>query len=287
MLYQNIKKFYLLFRLWSLDVVLGSLAIGVFFTKILNVNMPLWWWFVLPVSVWIIYTADHLLDGFKTEGSDTAIHRHFYHYKNKKRMLIAMTVAVVANILLVSVFASPKIVFRGLALGFIVGLYFLLVHYFKNFRYFFYQKELVIAVIYISGILLGPLTVSNKPLLTWQIIIILVLVLLAWAEGIMASWFDFENDIHDNHISFTTVFGKQKTRYFLIALHILIFVILKINIFFITDIKAFISIIIPAIMNLLLLLILLNPEKMEINDRFRIAGEMVFWIPIIILFSTS
>jgi len=39
--------------------------------------------------------------------------------------------------------------------------------------------------------------------------IIFNLVLLGWAEGIIISRFELEEDIANNHVSFTVLFGKR------------------------------------------------------------------------------
>jgi 4-hydroxybenzoate polyprenyltransferase len=109
------------------------------------------------------------------------------------------------------------------------------------------------------------------------------MVMLAWAEGILASWFDYENDIHDGHRSFTTTFGRKNTRHLLITLHIAIFILLKINLLFTVNLFQFFAIIIEVLMNTALLLMLMLPKSMKINDRYRIFGEMVFWLPGLIL----
>ena len=54
-----------LFQAFSLDVVIGALAVGLFAIKLLLVRPNPWWWLVLALSVWVVYTADHLIDGFQ------------------------------------------------------------------------------------------------------------------------------------------------------------------------------------------------------------------------------
>ena len=212
-------KVWFLFRLWSLDVVAGSMAVGAFFCKILDVRMPLWWWFVLASSVWIMYTVDHLFDGYRIKDTaSTAIFRHYYHATRKTPLLLLVLITSVLTLFLVIRYAPPVLLKRGLALLAIIGLYFLLVNFVRHSKFFLFQKELAIAVIYAAGIAIGPLTFSAGKPETWQVILIVGMILMAWAEGIMASWFDHDNDLHDGHTSFATVFGLQNTKYFLIAL---------------------------------------------------------------------
>jgi 4-hydroxybenzoate polyprenyltransferase len=278
------KRIYLVFRLWSLDVVIGSLAVGGYFVHIFEVSMPKWWWVILPLSVWIIYTTDHLLDGLKTKNINAAIYRHQYHYKNKKLFVKAIISAIIIDILMVIIFLPEKLILRGIVLSFFVAAYLFTVHFINKKRFFYYQKEFVIATVYTIGIILGPITISNKSLTSWQFILVAGIALLTWAEGLLAAWFDYDNDIHDGHVSFATVKGKKTTKYFILFINIFIFVLLKINVLLITNYTQFFAIIIEALMNLILLIMLLSHEKFKYNDRYRILGEMVFWIPGIMIF---
>jgi len=280
----QLSKIYLLFRVWSLDVVLGTLMVGVFVTKNLQVNPTPWYWVILALAVWIIYTTDHLLDGFKGKNMQPVIYRHKYHFNHKLVLFILVITVSVFTLWAGITFLHSEIVLKGILLFTVILFYFLIVHFIQKQNHFFNQKELLIALAYIAGITLAPLVWNNNSLSTHQIITLSVLVLLAWTEGVQASWFDYENDLHDGHSSFTTTFGKQNTRYFLITLHIVIFLLLKVNLFFTDNWIQFGSILIEAIMNLVLLLMILNPSVMAKNERYRILGEMIFWLPGILFF---
>ncbi len=267
-----------------MDVVVGALATGLFTIKILDVNPPVWWWFVLALAVWVVYTVDHLLDGWNTQYKPAVIYRHIYHYRYHKALISLLFLAILIILTILFLYSPAKLIQRGLIISLIVLIYFVAGKFSKKMKRFLFQKELFIAMIYVTGIAVGPVTFSDAPLQSWQVILMISLILLAWAEGVMAAYFDYEKDLHDGHISFATVFGKTATRYFLIALHIFIFIILKINILLISDFRSFAAIMIEMVMNLLLLLILLNPATMQKNDRFRIFGEMIFWLPALIIF---
>jgi len=278
-----IKKGYLLFRILSLDVVIGTLMTGVYISKLLNVSPSGWWYLILASTVWIIYTIDHLLDGLKGKDGQPVIFRHRYHFKHKKVLLVILTGLSVFTLVTGLLFLDKDIVIAGLILFAIIFSFFLIFWFFQKNISFFNQKELFIAIAYVAGITLAPYYWANSSLSTHQIILILVMVMLAWAEGILASWFDYENDIHDGHRSFTTAFGRKNTRYFLITLHIVIFILLKINLLFTVNLFQFFAIIIEVLMNTSLLLMLMFPKSMKIYDRYRIFGEMVFWLPGLIL----
>ena len=74
----NTKSPQPLYQILSLDVVLGAVSVGVFATQLLQVKANPYWWIILAVAVWVIYTFDHLVDGFKKKGEST-IYRHRFH----------------------------------------------------------------------------------------------------------------------------------------------------------------------------------------------------------------
>lgn len=279
---KRLSAFYKLFQSLSLDVVIGVLAVSLFASKLLNVEANPIWLLIISMATWSFYTIDHLIDGFKVKGNST-IFRHSFHYKYRIALLIISFIAGSIAVILGIIYLDYEIIKLGLGFGFIVLIYFTAIYFITNKKTFLLQKELIIACIYIAGIWLAPLVWHQKMPEIFIIIVISVLFLLAWAEGIMASWFDYENDLKENHSSFTILFGKSNTRRFLIVFHILIFILIKLSVFFVSSNINFAAMIILALMNLSLLLIILYPSTFSKNDKYRIFGEMVFWLPFLIL----
>jgi len=275
---------YKVFQTLSLDVIIGVLAIALFSIQLLNIDLQAIWLLILVLATWSFYTIDHLIDGIKSQGKST-IYRHLFHFNYKLTLSILSVFSGIAALTLSLILLDQKIIIFGIAMACIVLVYFSVLTLSGHKRSFLLQKELIIALVYIIGIWMAPLIWAEKKPETFTIIIIIVLILLAWAEGIMASWFDYENDFKEGHSSFTVLFGKQNTRRFLIILHILLFIIIKISVLFVTTELQFAAIIILALMNISLLLILLYPKTFSKNNNYRIFGEMVFWLPFpIILF---
>ena len=144
-----------LMQVLSLDVVLGSLSVGLFAVTLLNVDPNPWWWIVLAGSVWVVYTLDHLLDGLKTRQQGT-IYRHRFHYTNRKTIIAAMTAVALPVIAVSLVFLDNKIIIGGIIISGVVSAYFA-GSFFLRGKLWLLQKELFIAAAYISGILLAPL----------------------------------------------------------------------------------------------------------------------------------
>lgn len=276
-------SFHKTFQTLSIDVVAGAIAVGYFANRILEAEPNPIWWLILPLAAWSFYTLDHLIDGYKSKGK-TEIYRHHFHFKYRKILLTLSILFGLTSLFLSLLYLDRQIILLGLLMGCFVLAYLLSLFFWGNKKLLLLQKELVIAFVYVFGIWLAPLVWSAQVPATSTIFIICIVIFLAWAEGIMASYFDYNNDLKDGHSSFTVLFGKQYTRRFQIVLHILVFLIIKVTAFFITTNLQFSALMILAFMNLILLLIMLFPSWFQKNENYRIIGESVFLLPAMIVF---
>lgn len=265
----------------SIDVLLGALSLGYFSTRILNVQPPTAWWFILAMSTWVIYTTDHLIDGYKNKLNST-IYRHEFHYRNRKLLLFLCIAISVLNTLLIFTYLDSTVIFGGLILIAGLSIYFYVLAKNKKQNSVYLQKELIIAVIYTLGIIFAPVYWTEVSYSNVYVFIFLVVFILVWSEGIIISWFDYKNDIIDNHTSFTVFYGKSVTRTFLITLHIIIELLLVIVLLSIPIDIHFWSLIILLIMNFSLGIIILFSSHIKNVDNIKIIGELVFVLPIFI-----
>jgi len=90
---QLLKKFFLWFNWLSLDVVLGSMAGMLFFSRLLHVSLDWKMDLLLGLTVWVIYTADHLLDSRKKAEIDLSP-RHQFHARNFKTLGVIVFIAI-------------------------------------------------------------------------------------------------------------------------------------------------------------------------------------------------
>lgn len=267
-----------LYQILSLDIVLGSLSVGLFVVRVLNVSAVPLWWLILPLAVWSVYSFDHLADGFNKKG-ESKIYRHWFHFNYSKTLIpMVLTTGTIAGILSL-VFLDKKIVLFGCGLSFLVLLYFIVVWHQKKLKIKYVQKELFIAIIYISGILLAPAVWNNKPFSLAQLIIFGIMILLAWAEGVIISFYDYENDKADSLKSFAVVYGRKKTRSILITLNICILIITTIAMYYFEDSIIIGALFIELIMNLVLFCLIYFNLFFIDNNYFRWIGESVFILP--------
>gem|GEM_PF-812915 len=280
---KNIISFLKILQILSLDVVLGTLAVGYMATRILFVEVNPIWWFILPMATWVVYTLDHIVDGYKNK-LNSSIERHRFHYQYRKTIIGVTLVISLITIILSMVYLDSRIIIGGVVLTFIAGSYMGTLLVINKRKTTLLQKELIIAIIYTTGIFLAPAIwyglLPSFPVLC----IIMVIGILAWTEGIMNSWFDYNYDIEDGHLSFTVLYGKKFTLKFLVATHMFIEAVILILLFTIPINLIFWSLVILLAMNLFLGIISLFPENPFLRRYHRIIGELTFLLPVLIAF---
>jgi len=272
-----------LYQVLSLDVVLGSLSVGLFAIIILGVDPNSVWWIVLPLAVWSIYTFDHLVDGFKKKGQ-SHIYRHRFHYHNRKILFPLIIILGSAAISLSFIFLDEQIIFFGLGLSVFVIFYFILVSFQDKLKIRYIQKEFFIAVVYILGILLAPLVWHQQQLSFPQNFVFSILFVLAWAESVIISYHDFNLDKADGLKSFSIFHGLKKTRIILTILFCAVAIILIAGLVLFDDKVIVGALIIELLMNLILLALIYFPDFFSKAHHFRWVGETVFLFPALIVF---
>lgn len=273
-----------IFQVLSFDVVLGALSVGLFAVTIFNVKPNLYWWVILPIAVWTTYTFDHLADGFKKSGKNI-IQRHQFHYQYRKILFLLVLVFGTKAVLLSFIFLEKKIIIVGIGLSSIVVFYFGLVFYQDKLKIRYIHKEMIIALVYVFGIFLGPVIWGKDHLSLFYYIILATLIVLAWTESVMISFYDYSLDKADGLKSFTQIYGLRKTQIYLMFVHLLVTVVLFISLLFADDLIIIIALSIELVMNSILFALILYPAFFSISNRFRWIGESVFVLPgFIVLF---
>jgi hypothetical protein len=270
---EKVHSIYRKINLLSLDIVAGVIICALFFSRIFQVYIRPQGLITLGLTVWIIYTADHLLDAHKIKG-DASTERHRFHQRNFLPLLLLLGMGTVLNAILIFFIRQP-VFFWGLLWIGIVAFYLL---FQKHLRFF---KEVIAALLYTGGVLLPSLAVSHRAVDFFSGALMIQFFLIAWFNLILFSWFDEEKDIRDKQQSFVTTVGRNRTRRFL-------FLIFFINgALFVGQLMYPTPWLVPLFilmgMNSILLLILLREQWFRAHDRFRLWGDAVFLIPVLFL----
>jgi 4-hydroxybenzoate polyprenyltransferase len=199
-------RLYKLIRLFSLDIVAGAIAAQVFSSRVMGIELHRSYYIILALTVWLIYTADHLMDGIKSHGkSESETYNFFYKYK----------IPVILVFLLVLVFVFRLVVYRldqriiefGIAPGVAVVVYLLMNRYYGNAPKWFFIKELWIALIYTMAIWGGPVIFAGDKVSTSQAMLITSFLLIILGNVLIYSIFEKEKDISEDNKSFVRDFG--------------------------------------------------------------------------------
>jgi len=204
-------------RILSLDVVLGALASSYLVVCWLQVEMPVIFWWALPLSVWVIYTADHLLDAHRLK-DQAHTPRHLFHFQYHREIMLGFIPASFICVFVLP-FLVPNVVFYfAVVMGIFTGLHFLLVKWIGDRISWFFLKELGVGAIYVAGVWGVPVLLKPDPLDLLDLHFALQFFLLAMINLLCFSMYEIETDEKDGHTSFVRAIGKQKTRQVLLFL---------------------------------------------------------------------
>lgn len=238
---------------------------ALFFAKILQVNVLVYGIASLGLTVWIIYTIDHLLDARRIS-TQASTERHRFHQLHFKPLWRVVVLAMLVDGAL-TFFMRERVLIGGIFLSGGVAVYLLINRYLKML------KEVLISVLYTCGILMPSIMVTDFSVgeIPWWLVV--QFVLTALLNLLVFSWFDYENDLRDNTISFVTAVGKRFTGFCMATL----FLLISIMFLYAPTLETFL-IFCVGIGNVLLLC---RQQYFGENERFRSVGDALFMLPIL------
>ena len=204
-------------RWLSVDVVLGALASGGLVCYWLDIHMPLSWWWVLAISVWVIYTLDHLMDAYRL-GASAHTARHLFHHRNFSKLSVMWGILFFFCVAIVPFLIPEKLLLFGFAMGGLVILHLGLVKWVGGRISWLLHKELGVGLIYTLGIWGGPcmLNPSCWSFETWGLMG--QFFILAMINLLIFSMYELETDKLDDHTSFVRAIGRRRCRWLNIVL---------------------------------------------------------------------
>jgi len=254
----------------SLDVAAGAVISALFFASIFDVPVSIYALAALALTVWIIYTLDHLRDAM-TIPRIASTDRHRFHQKHFRFIVATLVFVMVLDFVLLW-FVTEEVLLIGIVLWFVVLVYLLVQRYLK------FMKELFVAALYTAGILVPSMALAAWELNSIHSIIIGKYFVTAWMNLLLFSLFDHQEDQQHQQHSFVTWFGPASTRFGILFLGL-------INILsgvWLWSFDPSVAVIFVS-MNILLLTILFFQRHFISNNYYRIAGDAVFFIPVFYL----
>ncbi|MDN5204049.1 hypothetical protein QQ008_21840 [Fulvivirgaceae bacterium BMA10] len=272
-------KLYRYLRILSLDVALGSCISALFVANYLQVAISYSALFTLGLCVWLIYTADHLMDAYHIKHKAHS-RRHLYHQKYFKRLVYLFI--VVASLGFVSlIFLPTRTIYWGLALLAFVFLHFIILKLI-GIRPSAY-KEFIVAFLYAAGIFLVSLSVYNGPFNKEILVLFVQFFLTALINLLLFGMIEEEIDKKDGQVSFVQWAGKKRTLTFTWILLSISFCYPIYTFITTTNNSLIINQMIILAMNLTLGIIMFDKNYFKKKERYRAYGDAIFLYPIIVL----
>ena len=267
---KKLGKLYQFVNVLSLDVVAGAIVSALFFARIFAVQILSWGVGALGLTVWIIYTTDHLVDARSVQ-TPASSKRHRFHQNHFALLASVLLLAMVIDGIMISFIRKP-VLYSGLALAGAVIVYLL---FQRNLKY---VKEFCGALLYSVGVLLPAWSLSPTAINLSQGLFIAEFCITVLCNLLLFSLFDHHHDLRDHHHSFVTVMGNRRTRFLLSILFMLNGVLMLLQLFWLTNTQGILLVIL--FMNLMLLIIFIFHERFEADDRYRLVGDAVFLVPL-------
>lgn len=265
-MFRALYPVYKYLNLLSVDVALGAVCCALFFARLLKVSVLPFGLMSLGLTVWIIYTVDHLLDARQMKKKASTA-RHQFHQEYFSRLMVVVIIASLVNAVLIFFIRRP-VFWGGVLLVICVGAY-LLIHRFLKF-----PKEIFIAILYTLGVLLPSASVTALPAQQWPWVIVIQFMFTALLNLLIFSWFDAAKDTRDGTRSFVTMVHAKNSR---VIIWTIIIINILVGLFFFNGPPTCIII----AMNVVLAAIFAFEKKFVRNEYFRLLGDGVFFLPII------
>lgn len=266
-----------LFRILSLDIVAGACIGTLFIAHYLDVVLSTSVVIVLGICVWSIYTVDHLIDARKVR-LHANTRRHRFHQKYFKHLIVINLITIiVGGVLAIDLPLQTLIV--GMMLTLLVVAYFII---FNNTKIRI-PKEFMGGLIYSAGIFIAPVTALNYQFDLGIILIFTEFLTIAWMNLVLFSLMEVDVDILDGHQSIARKWGKKRVtsliNYMFLGFIILILLSLTMGM----NQGFFTYQLLLAVMGSTLYLIFLRRNFFKVRERYRIIGDAVFILPLIVL----
>jgi len=266
---QLLARLYRYINLLSLDVAGGAAISALFFAKAFNVDVYPQGICLLALAVWMVYTADHLLDARRVLQVASSP-RHQFHQQYFKTLLWCV-VAVALFCLVLMLFVRPSIIQAGFVFSAGVALYLLISHRLVG------AKEWVGGLFYVGGVML-PVWVVRQANFSWGEMVLMAQFLgVVWINLVLFAWFSYEEDRTDKLQSLVTTIGLKKSKMVLVALFSVQALLLCGPIGFGSER------LVMAAMTGVLAVLFMKPVYFARQEKFRWLGDGIFFLPLIYL----
>jgi 4-hydroxybenzoate polyprenyltransferase len=241
-------------------------------------SYPHWaWWLSLALTVWILYTGDHILDAWKHRKRPQR-ELHKFIFRHRRNLIWFMGVITVVDLLLVFNLLSTAYLKYGMALAGLVLLFYATRHLLRRNRILFIPGELFVLVLYMAGTWLGPFVSRTEPLHSTQALIALMFGLVLFMNLGIISLYDIHIDSRLGIVTLARTLGPKATRNLLVGTGMVIYLLAILQLMVFGMDRLFRFPLILSAMATLLLMVLLMPSYFRKNDYYRWAADAVLYL---------
>jgi hypothetical protein len=267
---------------FSIDIALGGVIGALFVAKYLGIELDYLIIIELFLTIWLIYTFDHLIDS----GSgryELVAYRHKIHAKLSTTIWGVWSFALIVALSLLFKIPTATLM-AGSILGVFVVMYFFSLKLLEEGN--LYHKEFSAALLYAAGIFIGPFSVFKGTLSVDIWILFIEFALLAAVNLLVFSMYEQLANEKSGFQSLLKALGSDKIRIISWTLIVIVMLLSIGSIFWFGDnsqiLKAQLIILIMAIF---LLLVFINQGTLVRHERYRMIGDAIFFVPALFILS--
>ena len=239
--------------------------------------IPLSWahYIILSLSVWLIYTLDHVVDSSKPGSQE--IERYEFHKRYFSQLRIAML--LVALVILCSLFFLPlNTLLAGLLVLIICIGYMVLIRKIDTIR----RKKEKFAALCITMGVVGMVVLPSFPSFKLVYLFVFLCFYILCLQNLYL--FSFFERVNDKMLGFGTevsLWTKEEFDNRMKSLFVLAFIF---NLFLLQFGQRFLSLfLVFMLMELVLFILWTRSQDFQANERYRFMGDAIFFISVIAL----
>jgi 4-hydroxybenzoate polyprenyltransferase len=276
-------KIYRYMHYLSLDIVIGALASSCFAAQLFGENPGWIWWLTLALTVWVLYTGDHMLDAWRHRKK---VEREMHAFMLKRRKVFRFSIGAVTLVdsMLIINLLDKELMKYALFLAGLVLLFYAMRHVFRKNRFLLVPGEFFVLLLYMSGTWLGPAVAHGEGFESGHAMIALIFAGVLLMNLGVISLYDIKLDTRLGLASLARKFGAKGTKNMILGTAIAIYLvsILQFLIFDVDRYSQFAMIL--AGMATIYLLVLYSPSRFRKNDYYRLTVDAVLIMGFLALF---
>jgi branched-subunit amino acid transport protein len=270
-------RIYRYFHYLGFDIVLGALASSCFAARLFETSPGFVWWITLALTVWLLYTGDHMLDAWRHR-KKVRREMHIFLLRHRRLVIYSLGVVAVVNSMLIINLLEKQVFKYALILAGLVLLFYAMRHVFRKNRFLFVPGEFFVLLFYLAGTWLGPAAKVEGGFVTSQGLIALIFGGVLLMNLGVISLYDLKLDSRMGISSLASMLGKQRTRNLLIGtgVSILVLTVLQFMVFEADRYTQF-ALILCGMATILLLVVYL-PSRFRNKDLYRWTADAVLFM---------